>query len=364
MLRSKTFQLPGDKLLLILPLALSIFGLLAIFDASSVSALRDFNDKFHYLENQSIWLVLGMALFFVFSFIDYRILKRLAFPFFILSLFCLLLVLVPGLGRQIYGGRRWLQIGSFGFQPAELTKFSVIVYFATLFEKKRQFLPFLIIVAIVLGLLILEPDLGTAIIVISTAFGIYFVAGAPLGKILTLSVLTLVTLPVLIFLSPYRKQRLLSFWDSSFEAKGASYHVKQILIALGSGGIFGRGFGQSRQKFLFLPEVTTDSIFAVIGEELGLLGALLLIFALFFLVYRSFRLALAIKDPFAKLLVSGIAFCIGFQTTINLGAMVVLIPLTGVPLPFISYGGSSLIVCLAGMGIIYNISKIAAKERR
>jgi len=364
MLRPKTYKLPGDKLLLILPLALSIFGLIVIFGASSVSALRDFNDKFHYLENQSIWLVLGMILFFIFSSIDYKILKKVAFPFFFLSLFCLLLVLIPSLGRQVYGGRRWLQIGFLGFQPAELTKFSMIIYLSTLFEKKREFLPFLVIVGIVLGLLILEPDLGTATIVISTAFAIYFVAGAPPGKILTFLSLSLVAVPVLIFLAPYRKQRLLSFLNSSFEANEASYHVKQILIALGSGGILGRGLGQSRQKFLFLPEVTTDSIFAIIGEELGFLGALLLIFTLAFLVYRSFRLALIVKDPFAKLLVTGIAFCIGFQIAVNLGAMVVLVPLTGIPLPFVSYGGSSLLVCLAGMGIIYNISKVAAKERR
>lgn len=364
MLRSKIFPLRGDKFLLILPIALSIFGLLAIFDVSSVSALHNFNDKFHYLRHQSTWLFFGLVLFFLFSNVNYRVLKTLALPLFLVSLTLLLLVLIPGLGKEVYGGKRWLQVGAFGFQPAELTKFSIIVYFATLFEKRRDFLPFLLVVSFVLGLLILEPDLGTAAIVVATGFAVYFVAGAPLGKILTLSTLALILTPILIFLSPYRKLRLMSFWNSYFDARGASYHVKQILIALGSGGIFGRGFGQGRQKFLFLPEVATDSIFAVIAEELGLLGALVLIFALFFLVYRSFRLALLVKDPFAKMLVSGIAFGIGFQTVINLGAMVVLIPLTGVPLPFISYGGSSLLICLAEMGIVYNISKIASKERR
>jgi len=364
MLKPKNNKISGDKFLLILPLVLSIFGLVVIFGASSVSALRDFGNKFHYLKNQSIWLALGMILFIFFSSIDYKILKKIALPFFFFSVFCLLLVLIPSLGRQVYGGRRWLQIGFFGFQPAELTKFSMIIYLATFFEKKKDFLPFLVIVGIVLGLLILEPDLGTATIVISTAFAIYFVAGAPLKKILTLSALSLITVPVLILLAPYRKQRLMSFLNSSFKADEASYHVKQILIALGSGGILGRGLGQSRQKFLFLPEVTTDSIFAIIGEELGFLGAFFLIFALFFLVYRSLRLALVVKDPFAKLLVTGIAFSIGFQAAVNLGAMVVLVPLTGIPLPFVSYGGSSLIICLAGMGIIYNISKVATKERK
>lgn len=363
MSRLKTFHSHGDKILFVLPVALGLFGLLAIFDASSVSALRDFNDKFHYLKNQFVWLVLGLTIFFIFSSLDYRLLKKFALPLFIASIFCLFLVLIPELGKQVYGGRRWLQVGPIGFQPAELAKFSVIVYLATLFEKKRDFLPFLTIVGVILGLLILEPDLGTAVIVISTAFGIYFVAGAPLKKMTILSLLSLIVIPILIFLSPYRKERLLTFLNSSFSAEKSSYHVKQILIALGTGGIFGRGFGQSRQKFLFLPEVTTDSIFAIIGEELGLLGALILISALFFLVYRSLSLALLVKDPFAKLLVSGITFCIGFQTIVNLGAMVVLIPLTGVPLPFISYGGSSLIMSLAGMGIVYNVSKIVVKEK-
>lgn len=353
----KPFFLKGDKWLVALPIALSIFGLLIVFDASSISALRDFNNKFHYLKNQSVWFVFGLSLFFVFSILDYKVLRKIAFPFFISCLILLVLVLIPGLGKEIYGGRRWLQIGNFGFQPAELAKLSIIIYLSTIFEKKRDFWPFLVVISVILGLLILEPDLGTAVIVISSAFCLYFVAGAPIKNLLLISGLGLVVVPLLIVLSPYRKQRLVTFLNSSFDTEGASYHVKQVLIALGSGGIFGRGFGQSRQKFLFLPEVTTDSIFGVIGEELGLFGSLILLSVLFFLVYRSLRLALLVKDPFAKMLVCGIAFCLGFQTVINLGSMVVLIPLTGVPLPFISYGGSSLVVSLAGMGIVYNISR-------
>jgi len=347
----------ADRWLVILPLTLSLFGLLLIFDASAVAALHDFNDKFHFFRQQSIWLILGIFLFFLCSQLNYRFWKKIALPFFLVNLFFLVLVLIPGLGKQIYGGRRWLQFGFFGFQPAELTKLSLTFYLATLFEKKRDFLPFLVVTGVLLLLLLLEPDFGTAVIISATAFAIYFLAGAPWGQIILVGLLAAVGAPLLILFSPYRRQRLLTFFNSSFDVQGASYHLRQILIALGSGGIWGRGLGQSRQKFLFLPEVTTDSIFAVIAEELGFFGATILILALFFLVYRIFRLAILSKDPFGKMLVAGIGFFLGLQIIINLGAMVALFPLTGIPLPFISYGGSSLLVLLAGMGIVYNVSK-------
>jgi len=353
----KVFFKAGNRWFFFLPLALSIFGLFMIFDASSVAALADFGDKFYYLKHQAISLVLGLVLFFFFAFLDYRFLKKIALPFLAVSLLFLLVVLFPGVGRQIYGGRRWLQIGIFGFQPGELIKLSLVIYLAAFFEKKRKLWPFLLIVAVSLMLLLLEPDLGTASVVVATAFCLYFVAGAALKEIAALVGLGLIIGPLLIWLSPYRRQRLLSFFNTSWDAQGASYHIRQVLIALGSGGIFGRGLGQSRQKFLFLPEVTTDSIFAVIGEEFGFWGASTLLFAYLFLVFRGIKLAISLNDSFARLLVTGIIFFLGFQTLVNLGAMVALVPLTGVPLPFISYGGSSLLVSLSGMGIVYNISK-------
>jgi len=357
MLKARKAASKGDKVLFFLPLGLSLFGLLAIFDTSSVSALRNFGDSFHYVKNQSLWLFLGFLLFLFFSFIDYKSLKKLALPLFVVSLLGLVLVLIPGVGKEVYGGKRWLFFGSFNLQPSEFAKFALVVYLSTLFEKKREFFPFLTILGLVLILVVLEPDLGTAMVLVCTSFGLYFIAGAPISQLLITTLISLIVLPCLIIFSYYRRQRLITFLTSSFTAEKASYHVKQILIALGSGGIFGRGFGQSRQKFLFLPEVTTDSIFAIIGEEFGFIGAVILILVLFFLVYRSFRLALLTKDPFARLLVSGIALGLGLQILVNLGAMVVLIPLTGIPLPFISYGGSSLLICLSEAGIVYNISR-------
>jgi cell division protein FtsW len=352
------FSLPkGDRLLFFLPLTLSLFGLLAIFNASSLSALRDFNDKFYYLKHQAVWFVLGTGSFIALSLFDYRQLRKLAFPGLLITLFLLLIVLIPGIGREVYGGRRWLNFGFFGFQPAELAKLSLVIYLSTLFEKRREFWPFLSLTGLVLVLLLLEPDLGTASLLGATAFGLYFLAGAPLKEIVTILGLGATLGPLLILFSPYRKARLLTFLNSSFDPSGASYHVRQILIALGSGGLLGRGLGHSRQKFLFLPEVTTDSIFAIIAEEFGFLGASVLVAAFLFLIYRGLKAALKAKDKFGQLLASGIIIYIGLQTMVNLGAMVALIPLTGVPLPFISYGGSSLLISLAGMGIVYNISR-------
>lgn len=354
----------GDRWLFILPLVLSLIGLIMIFDASSVSAVRDFGDHFHYIKLQSIWFLLGAVLFLVFSQIDYRRYKKFAVILFFINLVFLLLVLIPGIGKEVLGGRRWLNLGFIGFQPGELVKLTLVIYLATLFEKKRHFWPFLVTVGVLLGLLILQPDLGTAVIVVATAVGLYFAAGAPIRHFITISLVFSVVGPLLIMTSPYRKERLMTFFNPGDDIQGASYHLRQILLALGSGGFWGRGWGQGRQKYLFLPEVTTDSIFAVIGEELGFLGAGLLIFLYLFLIYRGLFTVSRVSDPFGRILGTGIIFFIGFQALINLSAMVSLVPLTGVPLPFISYGGSFLVICLSGMGILYNISKSAIKGKR
>lgn len=352
-----------NKLFLLLPLGLSIFGLILILDSSSAFALKYFENKFYFFQKQFLWLLAGWGLFFLFSRIKTEILKKISFPLFIFSLFLLILVLIPGVGKQIYGGRRWISIGNFVFQPSELMKLSLIIYLSTLFEKKRNFLSFIFVILLVTFLLLLEPDFGTAIIFLAIGFSLFFVSGFTFKEFLVIFLLSLLGLPSVIFLSSYRRERFLNFLHSSFNPELASYHVKQVLIALGSGGIFGKGLGGSKQKFLFLPEVTTDSIFAVIGEEFGFIGSLCFIIAIFYLVYRILYLSFFLKNDFDKMLVVGIGVLIGLQALINLGAMVVLIPMTGVPLPFVSYGGSSLLICLASMGIVYNISQFASKSK-
>lgn len=347
----------GDKILFFFPFVLGIFGLLIIFDASSAVALADFGDKYHYFYKQLHSFLIASFVFLIFSRLNVNFFKKIALPFFLLNLLMLVLVLIPGLGRQIYGGRRWLQIGPLGFQPAEIAKLSLVIYLSTLFERKNFYLPFLSILAVLLLLLILEPDLGTAVIICVTAVFLYYVSGAEKRNLLLTFVLGTIALPVLIFSSPYRKDRFLSFWNAIKDQTEVSYHTRQVLIALGSGGLLGRGFGQSRQKFLFLPEVATDSIFAIVAEELGLVGGLSLISSFVLLVYRGFKVALTVENLSERLMLAGIIFFIVFQAILNFSSMVMLLPITGVPLPFISYGGSSLLVSMAGMGIVYNISR-------
>jgi len=347
----------GDRVLFFIPLGLSIFGLLSVLNASSATALETFNDKYYFFNKQALFFVLGLISFFFFSFFDYKRLKKFALPFFFFNLLLLIIVLIPGIGRQVYGGRRWLPLGVFGFQPAETTKLAMIIYLSSLLEKKKHLTTFLGIIGLVLILVMLEPDMGTAGIITITAVCLFFLAETPLKDVLAVIGLGLVSVPMLILTSSYRKKRFLEFLSSSLDKEKTSYHVKQILISLGSGGFWGRGFGQSRQKYSFLPEAATDSIFAVIAEEFGFLGASFLIFIFIFFIIRGFNMSLEVKDFFGRMLSLGIIFMIGIQAIINFSSMVALTPLTGVPLPFISYGGSSLLVSFSATGILYNISR-------
>lgn len=363
MLKKKNFVFAGDKLLFFLPLCLSLFGLVMVFNASSATALANFNDKFYFFNKQALSLVLGSFLFIFFCFFDYKKLKKIAFLFFFINILLLVIVLVPGIGREVYGGRRWLPIGFFVFQPSEFAKLSMVIYLSSLLEKKKNLKSFLFIIGLVLFLIVLEPDLGTAGIIITTSSALFFLADTAVKEILFIILTGAVTVPILIFSSPYRKKRLMDFLAVSLEKERTSYHLKQVLLSLGSGGFWGRGFGQSRQKYLFLPEVATDSIFAVIAEEFGFLGASFLIFLFIFLVIHGTNVSLLAEDFFGRMLSLGIVFFIGIQAIINFSSMVSLIPLTGVPLPFVSYGGSSLLVSLVSMGILYNISSQIKKNK-
>lgn len=358
--RKVTLKVPSnqpDWVLFGLVLGLTLFGVVMVGNTSVVEAYRDFGDKFHYFRLQAQWALLGVVALIGFSFFDYRKLKALALPFLLLALLSLILVLIPGLGSEVLGARRWLGIGGFNFQPSELTKLAFTLYLAASLSKKKQALPFLILLGIILTLIMFQPDLGTAVIVTATGMIVYFTSGAPLLAILGLGLLGFLAGLGLIFFSPYRRERLLTFLNPGRDPLGASYHIRQALIALGSGGLFGLGLGQSRQKYEFLPAVTTDSIFAVIAEEIGFIGGSLVILIFLILIWRGIKIARSAGDEFGQLLATGITAWIGLQALVNFAAMVALVPLTGVPLPFISYGGSSLVLALTGMGILLNISK-------
>jgi cell division protein FtsW len=244
-----------------------------------------------------------------------------------------------------------------GFQPAELSKLTLVLYLPVLLEKNKKLSIFLFIIGLFSLLIMLEPDLGTTIIVTATAFCLYFLSGAGIKNLLITVFLGLVSIPILIISSGYRRKRFMEFISSSLNNETSSYHLRQVLISLGSGGFLGRGFGQSRQKFLFLPEAATDSIFAIIAEDFGFLGASSIIIIFIILLVRGFKISISSLDYYGKMVCSGIIFFIMLQAFVNLSSVVSLIPITGVPLPFVSYGGSSLIVSLTGMGIVYNISR-------
>lgn len=353
----------ADWFLIILVFGLTIFGLLMVADASVVEAYRDFGDKLYYFKLQLQWAGIGLLGFVFASFFNYRRLRPLAVPLLIIALISLGLVLVPGLGTKVLGAKRWLEIGAFRFQPAELAKLAFVLYLAAFMSEKKSLWPFLVLLTILIGLIIFEPDLGTAVIIAATGLVVYFASGAP---IIWLSGLVLVGFLAglgLIFLSPYRKERILTFFNPTRDPLGASYHIRQILLALGSGGLLGLGLGQSRQKYEYLPAAATDSIFAIIAEELGFVGALAVIIIFLLLIWRGFRIAKGAPDKFGALLATGIISWIGFQILINLSAIVALVPLTGVPLPFISYGGSSLVLIMTASGILVNISKQRRVEK-
>ena len=338
---------------------LTCFGLFMIFDASSFVAYRDFADKYHFVKDQFFWVILGFTALTFFSYFDYHRLHSLAIPILCVALVLLILVFIPGVGVGLLGANRWIDTGIFVLQPAEFVKLALAIYLAAWFSNKEKgrLLAFLLLMSLVLGLVMLQPDMGTTIIILSEAFVIYFLSGA------NIIYLTLIA-PILAFLgflfiklSPYRAKRLEAFLSLNDSIESSSYHVKQILIALGAGGITGVGLGNSIQKYAYLPESTTDSIFAIIAEELGFIGAAALIFFFIFIFGRAFYIAVNAKDNFGKLLGGGITTFLAVQCLINLAAQTALIPLTGIPLPFISYGGSSLIVDLVAIGILLNISK-------
>lgn len=344
-------------LLFLLACGLVLFGLLAIYNASSVEAYQTFADKFYYVRNQATWAGLGLLILLVLSVFPYKNLKFLALPLLVVNFLALVAVFIPGLGIKIMGARRWLNLGLFSFQPSEFLKLTLSLYLAAWLEEKRAIWPFLLITFFLLGLIVMQPDLGTSIVLIATAFLIYFVAGGSVKSLFLLSLIGLALATVLILTSDYRKSRILTFFNPMVDPLGKSYHLRQILIALGSGGLTGVGLGGSRQKYLYLPEATTDSIFAVIAEEIGFLGSAILITLFLLLIYTGLRVAGRTQNRFGQLLAASLTTWLGIQAFINFGAMTSLVPLTGIPLPFISYGGSSLIVALSSIGILMNIAK-------
>ncbi|MFH1840786.1 MAG: putative lipid II flippase FtsW [Candidatus Shapirobacteria bacterium] len=353
----RRFKFRPDWWLIIVVWGLALFGLVMVGDVSVVEAYRGFGSEWHFLRLQFGWMILGLGVFLAACLIPLEKLEEKAFLILVLNLVLLVLVLIPGLGQQVLGARRRFSFGGVSLQPAELVKMSLALYLSAYFKEKKKIGPFLLVTASVVGLVMLEPDLGTAIVVMLIGLAIYFASGSPVWQNLLVVVAGAAASLILIWSSSYRLERLKTFLNPERDPLGASYHIRQVLLALGSGGVFGVGLGQSRQKYDYLPEVSTDSIFAVIGEELGFVGAFLVVAAFVFLVWRGLRAARKAPRRFEQLLALAITVWLGSQAFLNMASMVALVPLTGIPLPFISYGGSALVLSLGAAGLLVNISR-------
>lgn len=354
-----------DVTLIVITVFLLLFGLITIFDATPIAAFRDFNDKLYFFKNQLLWATVGSIALVFLSFFDYHKLIKAAPVIFGGALLLLVAVLIPGIGTKVYGARRWINIAGLTFQPSEAAKMALIFYETFIISKFENFkirltdavmvvfLPALLATVLV----VLEPDLGTALIFIGVTATMYFIGRSPLKHFLIGIPVVVGAIVLAIFSSSYRLSRVESFLDPTHDPQGASYQIYQILIALKTGGFFGVGLGASQSKFDFIPEVQADAIFAIVVEEFGFLGAAVLIGAFLILISRCIKISQGASDFQGKILGAGITSLIAIQTLFNLASNVALVPLTGIPLPFISHGGSSLFVIMAGIGILLNIKK-------
>lgn len=356
-----------DYLFLTLVFVIIVFGLVMLSSASTVVSFQEHQNSFYYFKHQLFYGFLpGIILFFICLRLNYQIWRKWASGFLILSLVLLVLVFIPGVGLTVNKAKSWINLGFFSFQPSEIVKLAYILYLAQWIEKRGKerikdfnfgFLPFLVVLGLIMVLIALEPDMGTMSVLVLIALIIYFVAGARLRHLASFILAMSGLFFILIKLAPYRLARLTTFLNPTLDPQGTGYHINQAFLAIGSGGWLGRGFGLSRQKFQYLPESMGDSIFAIIAEELGFVICLFLLLLILALILRGYKIAKKAPDRFSQITVIGIISWFMAQSFVNIGAMVGLLPLTGVPLIFVSYGGTSLAVSLAAVGIVANISR-------
>jgi len=359
----------GDRSLLIISFVLLAFGLVVLFSASGAVSYLKYHDSYYLITHQLFGVALGAVAFYFFSAINYSFWRKIAFLMLILSIFLLALVFLPWLKADWGTARSWIKIFGFSLQPSEFVKLFFLFYLAAWIVKRKEIirdfkestLPFLIILGSIVALMLLQPDLGTLSIIMASAFIVYYVGGGKLRHLLLIALCGIIGLFFMLQLKPYQQDRFRCVVDPSYDTKKSCYQVNQALIAVGSGGLWGRGLGASRQKYLYLPEVTGDSIFAVIAEELGFVISLALIALYLALFYRGWKISNSSPDDFGRLLSIGISSWLFIQAMVNIGGIINLIPMTGVPVPVISYGGTCLIANMAAIGVLFNISKIAKK---
>ena len=371
-----------DKSFLFTIFAFLGFGLFMIADSTVITSNNLYNEPYRFVFLQLGWVIIGLICFSIFHNLDYKKLSRVSYSLFLFNIVSLgvlaLVSLFPCSANLpfspcVNGANRWLYLnppplpsipflGVLGFQPGELAKLTVILYLSVQLSKNIKeggelFWVYMVTASLLSGLILLEPNMSTAVMVFMLGTIVYFVSGAPIKPVLVTIPIIMSLAVVVILISPYRRSRLMSMFSGDDAAGASSYHVKQALMALGSGGITGVGFGQSKQKYQYLPEVASDSIFAIIGEEFGFIGTASIVLAYLYLVYKGFVIAKNAPDLLGKLIATGISSWLGIQFFVNVAAMTKIIPLTGVPIPLISYGGSSMIFSLMGLGILANINE-------
>ena len=344
---------------------LAIIGLLMIYSSSSVWSLYKFNDAFYYLKHQAIFFFAGIIIILFLKNIDYNLYKKNANIILFICLSLLILVLIPGIGKVRNGSRSWFGIGAFGMQPSEISKIALIIFTAKYLSNnerevksfKKGIFPILIIISLFFGLIMLEPDFGTAMVIVMTLVSMLFVSNIKLSFFGYTGLLGLLGIVALIIVAPYRMSRIISFINPWLDPLGSGFQIIQSLYAIGPGGLFGLGFGNSIQKHFYLPEPQTDFIFAIISEEFGIMGITILSILFITLFVNVIKISMNTNDLFAKYLSFGLIMGIMIQTVLNICVVIGIVPVTGVTLPFISYGGSSLLVSMISIGIILNIAK-------
>lgn len=356
-----------DMILLGSVLALLGLGIIMVYSSSAVKGYIQYDDPYHFVKMEFIWAALGLAAMALAMWIDLKVIRRWAKPLLLVAIALLVLVKIPGIGRTVNGADRWIGLGPLSIQPSEIIKLSMVVIMAHILAlnpaKIRSFrqglLPVLGLLGLISGLIMLQPDLGTTLVIAGVTFFMLIAAGARIGHLAALGGVALALVVASIAAAPYRMRRILAFLDPWADPSGKGYQTIQALLALGPGGLFGLGLGQSRQKFLYLPENHTDFIFAMIGEELGFIGASFVILLFFIFAWRGFRVAMAANDVFLGLLATGLTAMVIIQAMINMGVVSGILPVTGITLPFLSYGGTSLVFTMLGVGALLNISRQA-----
>ena len=351
--------------LLISVIIMSLFGVIMIYSSSYVWAEYKYSDPYKYLKNQALFLIIGIILMNMVSKINYKKYFKYSNKVLLICTILLILVLIPGIGTVRNGSRSWFGIGSFGIQPSEFAKLGLIIFTSKYLSNnpnsiknfKKGVLPILIITIGMFGIIMLQPDFGTGVILVMTIIGILFVAGLDIKIFLKFAILGITGIVGLIIIAPYRLKRILSFLNPWSDPLGSGFQIIQSLYSIGPGGLFGLGFGNSIQKHFYLPEPQTDFIFSIISEEFGFIGIIIISILFIIIFYSCLKISMKSNDLFGKYLSFGITFGLIFQTILNLSVVVGLVPVTGVTLPFLSYGGSSLLITMISIGIILNISR-------